>query len=946
MTLDVEKIKRHQQNAVYMIERYINSQTETKSALIQMPTGTGKSGVMAFSVNLFSAKSFLIIVPNAALPYQMKEELTSRFWKNIGESERDKRQAIIVTNKTDFSDGGVFIITIQQLMEIKKRSTDRFEALKNCIDVLFYDEGHHEPANEWSKVSRDFPCKKVLFTATPYRNDYKILDISEKYKYTYKLKEAIEEGIIVEPVFHKIPDDIIVDPNEISAFIKENSCGHKALVRIMGANRIKEIGAAFPDETRVACCHSNLSSDRDRHYYRTGIKLLNEADRFDIILQTDMISEGIDIPALDQLYYIDGYNNSKSMVQIIGRVLRKYDSKEKADVFVPVSRFGCVKRQWEICTDDVEERIYVNGRFVAKTSIFDAEDIIRKINFEKQARVFEADHSVFDDLVESIRDHLDKVSTIIIDLKEEKDVIGGNNLFVICYEHQTPSRYLREGYYLNSAFDYISLLEIDRGDIIYYFYHSTQRLFFDSEKVKSISPDDLYKLISDDSQLLHVSFQSSMSSSVGIKNYDYKGIRLDSMASRREQRLGLFHNALASNENKIRYIGNNKSKVTDRKEFGDVKEYVEWCMELAEKIRSGSGYSYFDRFASVVKRPAGERIDFILIRDCYIELTTEPPRKAYLYDLFEVNDNRFTIKKDGIEVECTIAELNDKWIVTIDAGDGEEYKINLAEKEEDYLINRIKSSFMLYYCSSNTIYSEGFYYRPNIQLQYSDPSRFELRSRIEAVSGMEKCVNEKYGSHPGGDFGGIFPEDSIFGVVQQYLTRDPNEFDYIICEDMGNEIADLIAVNSTQHRICMIHCKHGITGIGASAFHEVCGQAIKNITEFVVTNSRQIPYLKSLIGRWKINEWKSSKDGKEYTSKRFLKGDSEAFESVFTSIIESATARKEVWIATSGLSLSKLDQELTKTSPDRALLPMIHLLHSTEDVFTGLGVNFRILCKP
>ena len=245
-------------------------------------------------------------------------------------------------------------------MQIKKRSTDRFEALKNCIDVLFYDEGHHEPANEWSKVSRDFTWKKVLFTATPYRNDYKILDISEKYKYTYKLKEAIEEGIIVEPVFHEIPDDIIVDPNEISAFIKENSCGHKALVRIMGANRIKEIGAAFPDGTNVACCHSNLSSDRDRHYYRTGIKLLNEADRFDIILQTDMISEGLDIPALDQLYYIDGYNNSKSMVQIIGRVLRKNDRKEKADVFVPASKLEYVKGQWKICADDVRLKCLIS----------------------------------------------------------------------------------------------------------------------------------------------------------------------------------------------------------------------------------------------------------------------------------------------------------------------------------------------------------------------------------------------------------------------------------------------------------------------------------------------------------------------------------------------------------------------------------------------------------
>ena len=887
-----KKLREYQQKAVLMIERYIKSRKESKSALVQMPTGTGKSGVMAFSVNQFCEKSFLIIVPNAALPYQMKEEINNRFWDKIGESCEDKRKAIVVTEKTDFTNSGVFITTIQQLTEIKKKSEERFESLKSRIQVLFYDEGHHEPAIEWSKVSRDFPCKKVLFTATPYRNDYQCLNISEDYKYAYSLKDAIDYGYIVSPDFHEIPDEIIDVPTDLAAFIKEHSEGHKGLVRLIGMERIKAIGAAFPDGTRVACCHSDLPADRESHYYRTGIRLLNNVNDYDLIIQTNMISEGIDIPALDQLYYIDGYNNSKSMIQIIGRVLRCCEGKEKAEIFAPSSKLAEIKRQWEICTSEDEKQIYFNGQFVTQANVFCLDVIIPRINFEKQARVFFADDSVYADIVESIKERLDKVSSIIVSMKDDEAEIDGKKLYVVCYEHQTPSRYLREGYYLNSAFDYISLLEIIQGEVAYYFYHSTQRLSLDSEKVREISPNDLYKLISNESQLLHISFQSAMNSQIGIKDYYYKGIRLDRLASNREQRLGLFHNALDSSGKKLRYIGSGGSKVTDRRDFGNAEEYVEWCKDLVDKFNSGESYSYFDRFAAVVKKPTGEQIDYILIRDCYIESTTGSCQKAYLYDLYEVNNNKFNIKKEGIEIECSIVESGGNQIIIMNADEGKEYKFYQSGRE-DFSINSIKRSFVLYFCTSNTIYSDDFYYRPNIYFHYSDPAQFELRSRIEAVNGMENCQNEKYGTHPGGDFHGIFPADSIFGVVQQYLNRNSDEFDYILCEDMGNEIADLIAVNSVQQRICMIHCKYGETKLGASAFQEVCGQAIKNITEFIVTNSTQLSHLDTLLERWKKNKWT---DG-NYKSQRFLKGDNNAFGDVFKSIIGSATAKKEVWIA-------------------------------------------------
>ena len=943
MNLERDKLRNYQKKAVSMIEKYIRSSEKNKSALVQMPTGTGKSGVMAFSVNLFPKRSFLIIVPNAALPFQMKEEINEKFWEKIGGSIEKKRVAEIITNKTDFSKNGVYISTIQKLSEIKKNSNEQFLILKNRINVVFYDEGHHEPANEWSKVSRDFECKKVLFTATPYRNDLHSLNISEKYIVSYFLWEAIENKDIVSPEFHEIPDEIISDTEKLALFIKEHGNGYKSLVRIMGAETITKLGTAISDKLNSACCHSALPVSRDYHYYNNGEALLKEAENYDIIIQTDMVSEGVDLPYLNQLYYIDGYNNAKSMLQIFGRVLRNCEGKEKADIFVPASKLAEIKRQWDICTTVGKEQIYVNGHFVTKINIFGSEDIIRILNYEKQARVLIADHSVYDEIVQSIQERLDRVTTIIRDVKEGRTSLGGNKVYAICYEHQTPSRYLREGYYLNAAIDYISLVEISKGDATYYFYHSTQRLSIDFQGAQEIAPNDLYKLISNSSELLNVSFKSAMNSQIGIKDYHYKGIRLNSLASSREQRLGLFHNALASNGGKLRYISNSASKVTDRNEYADVEGYVEWCKNLAEVITSGVGYSYFNRFATVVKQPSGEQPDYILISNCYIESSNRSEERIYLYNLFEMSGNRFVLEKEGIKVDCVIENVRGKNLISLQNGEGEEYRTYNEEKESEYTLNSIKNNFMLYYCISNTIYYDGFYYKPNIGLYYSDPTHFELRNRIVAVDGMEKCINEKYGTHPGGDFGGVFPADSIFGVVQQYLMKNANEFDYILCEDLGYEIADLIAVNSTQQRICMIQCKYSVSSFGAGAFHEVCGQAIKNITEFIVTNCNQMPYLDSLLKKWETNTWTINKG--QYTSKRFLKGDYASFCDVFKKIIGSATARKEAWIATSGLSLSKLDQELMSHSSKRKLLPLIHLLHSTEDVFSGIGVEFKVLCK-
>ena len=57
------------------------------------------------------------------------------------------------------------------LRYIAENEDEYWKSLKDNVNLLFFDEGHREPAKYWRTVIRQFDCKKVLFTATPYRND-------------------------------------------------------------------------------------------------------------------------------------------------------------------------------------------------------------------------------------------------------------------------------------------------------------------------------------------------------------------------------------------------------------------------------------------------------------------------------------------------------------------------------------------------------------------------------------------------------------------------------------------------------------------------------------------------------------------------------------------------------------------------------------------------------
>ena len=72
-----------QKGAIVKLASYFQTQQNDKSALVQMPMGTGKTGVMALCCTQFPRyKRSLIVAPAEYLTRQLEEAVTKKFWSD------------------------------------------------------------------------------------------------------------------------------------------------------------------------------------------------------------------------------------------------------------------------------------------------------------------------------------------------------------------------------------------------------------------------------------------------------------------------------------------------------------------------------------------------------------------------------------------------------------------------------------------------------------------------------------------------------------------------------------------------------------------------------------------------------------------------------------------------------------------------------------------------
>lgn len=172
----------------------------------------------------------------------------------------------------------------------------------DLFDLLLIDEAHHAPADTWSRLMDAFPtASKALFTATPYRRDYK--EIKGTFVYSYPLRQAYEDKIFGRVRFVPVqPDrgetnDVAIARAAARLFEEDRAAGlqHALMVRTDRKRRADELKALYAQHTnlRLQMVHSGLA-------YKTIQRALQQLreQNLDGIVCVDMMSEGFDFPQL------------------------------------------------------------------------------------------------------------------------------------------------------------------------------------------------------------------------------------------------------------------------------------------------------------------------------------------------------------------------------------------------------------------------------------------------------------------------------------------------------------------------------------------------------------------------------------------------------------------------------------------------------------------------
>ncbi len=1002
------KLRLYQVNAINMVQSYIHDLSATKQAMVKMPTGTGKTGVMSVIAEAFES-SILILAPNAVIPKQLKEEIGGGFFKKIGYKGDFNKSVTLIDDSIDleklnFDKPQVIVMTIQRLLEWYKSQNNNYKILVKEIQLIMFDEGHKEPAPIWSDANRSFQCKKVLFTATPYRNDKTLFQIDENYTYNYSTQNALNEKSICSVKFEEIPfvldryqdiDDLTLkediknqNNDNMAAFINKLVLeDKKILVRLKERENIEKLTDTINASEEIAVGF-HTDSDNKGNHKKYGDEIFKVKDIRKVFIQSDMLIEGLDFKELDCLVIFDCFSNIKSFIQMIGRVLRNNVSKDEAVIYLPKDKYSYLSRQWNLYieNDSGNKKIeYINTEFRYEYAFEKDVEFYKNLLIPQRAKIYKTNISMLEELKDSINKKIE--SRLDLGGKGENEIVEDDYIFWFkFYEKQLPSRLLSCKYYLDKSFELTTILQIKRcvktfeavskdgvdsieevtNEKYYIFYMDTSNFSIPSTphsgELKLLGNEDIFKLLPNDADIRNARFTLTTPMNFGMQTRDISGFNLNKLPGDTTERLSYCRNVtsvIKSNKKNIqRYVSPTRAKISDLK-YCEYNEYIQWSKAILDIIETNKkGHDYFNRYSKLVSPPLTSPTSIIVEMDTNI---IELEDRKVLNEFFQesiymlVNNNVFELELNGRKIECEICNkaTGDILINVKECGvydycieDTEEGLITL----EQYLN---KKNFRLYYNEIQVMYCDGYFFKPNIRTYFHNASEWQLYQNIISLKGLNDLDDEKTGDKIFVDKN--WPKRSVFNVVVDYL-RDIDSIDYVVCDDMQKEMADFVALSSDYQTCYFIHCKHDDTKISASTFEEVCGQAIKNM-QYIITNYNDLGYMETHIKLYS-EDWENDK--LPFKISRVVKYP-EAFEKLpkkdiiekyierFKAIMNSDTSKKEVWLVHSGLSKKKLEEELIKDGVTKKQVEQIpHLfwiLQNTQDTFKQVGADLKIFCK-
>lgn len=448
-----------------MVKRVQEAFRHHDSVMVQMPTGTGKTYLLAVLVGLFLKEEVWVVAHRRELVSQIKDTL-EKFFSSLKSTS-------------------IKVISIQWLSR-------HYGEMEEKPGLIVIDEAHHALAETYAEVMNAYPkAKKLGLTATPYRlNGKGFTDLFDTLLCSWSMERFIAEGRLSLYDYYSIKPDsaaqLLIDSlqkrgadgdyqqkelNEVMDVkpslerlcltIKEYVPGKKGIVYAISIQHAEHIAEFYRENgiKAVAISSKTPSSLRkeliERFKSSSLLSSLNStSDEIEVLVSVDLFSEGFDCPDVEFIQLARPTLSLAKYMQMVGRGLRVAAGKDYCVILDNVGlykRFGLpsVDRDWQsmfegrTSLEDIlqEACMQVNGHNCRMDLMMDGdEEMMKIISHEHQQRIIidSYGYQIVED-EKGLKGIKDKDGKMILDCQYKKMEVT-NDGFAYCYIRKKVGR--------------------------------------------------------------------------------------------------------------------------------------------------------------------------------------------------------------------------------------------------------------------------------------------------------------------------------------------------------------------------------------------------------------------------------------------------------------------------------------------------------------------------
>jgi superfamily II DNA or RNA helicase len=346
-----------------------------KPAVAILPTGSGKTGLMAIAPFGLSKGRVLIITPQLVIKDHVLDSLDPSTPQNFWLRHKVFTDFSQLPKVIEFDKDTLFDELVESnivILNIHKLSTKNRNNLLDIVDNEFFDmiiidEAHHSPAQTWQSALEYFNKAKVIkVTGTPFRADRQ--KIEGEVVINYRLGKAMHDGIV------KTLKNFVLKPQKVfltldgdnsktytleqieqmklkdKDFISRSVAYSTECNRLIVDSSIDELmerrnGSDVPHKIIAVCCSIKHAENVKDIYIEKGLRVVIvhsklpkkekvealrkiESHQADVIIHVAMLGEGYDHPYLSVAAIFRPYRSLAPYAQFIGRILRKISDNE------------------------------------------------------------------------------------------------------------------------------------------------------------------------------------------------------------------------------------------------------------------------------------------------------------------------------------------------------------------------------------------------------------------------------------------------------------------------------------------------------------------------------------------------------------------------------------------------------------------------------------------